>query len=141
MLYVVERGGRHGLFKAPQHPYTVGLLRCLPRGDVPRIETPLEPAKPAVSVKKSEHFLIARRDHRASRRRPPSITPPVLAIQMSPVSWLTRSSTSMSGLIYWSTELANDSSGGIISAGLHDPHLLQNNLGPARSIELHRERD
>ena len=33
---VVERGGRHGLFKAPQHPYTVGLLHSIPRLDAAR---------------------------------------------------------------------------------------------------------
>ena len=33
---VVERGGRHGLFKRPQHPYTVGLLHSIPRLDAAR---------------------------------------------------------------------------------------------------------
>src|SRR5258705_6390478 len=28
---VVEEGGVHALFKAPRHPYTRGLLACLPR--------------------------------------------------------------------------------------------------------------
>ncbi|GAA1929474.1 ABC transporter ATP-binding protein [Nocardioides hwasunensis] len=32
---VVERGGRHGLFKRPRHPYTVGLLNSIPRLDAP----------------------------------------------------------------------------------------------------------
>lgn len=35
---IVERGGRHGLFKRPQHPYTVGLLNSIPRLDAPRGE-------------------------------------------------------------------------------------------------------
>ena len=35
---VVERGGRHGLFKRPQHPYTVGLLDSIPRLDAERGE-------------------------------------------------------------------------------------------------------
>jgi peptide/nickel transport system ATP-binding protein len=33
---VVERGGRHGLFLQPRHPYTVGLLHSIPRLDAPR---------------------------------------------------------------------------------------------------------
>ncbi|SED08608.1 peptide/nickel transport system ATP-binding protein [Nocardioides exalbidus] len=32
---VVERGGRHGLFRRPRHPYTVGLLNSIPRLDAP----------------------------------------------------------------------------------------------------------
>ena len=28
---VVERGGRHGLFRQPRHPYTVGLMGSIPR--------------------------------------------------------------------------------------------------------------
>ncbi len=32
---VVERGGTDGVFAAPRHPYTNGLLACLPRLDVP----------------------------------------------------------------------------------------------------------
>lgn len=35
---IVERGGRHGLFKRPRHPYTVGLLNSIPRLDAPRGE-------------------------------------------------------------------------------------------------------
>ena len=35
---IVERGGRHGLFKRPQHPYTVGLLHSIPRLDAARGE-------------------------------------------------------------------------------------------------------
>jgi len=35
---VVERGGRHGLFKQPRHPYTVGLLHSIPRLDAARGE-------------------------------------------------------------------------------------------------------
>jgi peptide/nickel transport system ATP-binding protein len=35
---IVERGGRHGLFQRPRHPYTVGLLNSIPRLDAPRGE-------------------------------------------------------------------------------------------------------
>jgi peptide/nickel transport system ATP-binding protein len=35
---IVERGGRHGLFERPRHPYTVGLLNSIPRLDAPRGE-------------------------------------------------------------------------------------------------------
>ncbi|WP_439939853.1 ATP-binding cassette domain-containing protein [Nocardia sp. N13] len=35
---VVERGGRHGLFRQPKHPYTVGLLNSIPRLDAARGE-------------------------------------------------------------------------------------------------------
>ncbi len=35
---IVERGGRHGLFQSPRHPYTVGLLNSIPRLDAPRGE-------------------------------------------------------------------------------------------------------
>ncbi|MCW2737359.1 ABC transporter ATP-binding protein [Nocardioides sp.] len=35
---VVERGGRHGLFRQPRHPYTVGLLDSIPRLDAARGE-------------------------------------------------------------------------------------------------------
>lgn len=35
---IVERGGRHGLFQHPRHPYTVGLLNSIPRLDAPRGE-------------------------------------------------------------------------------------------------------
>jgi peptide/nickel transport system ATP-binding protein len=35
---IVERGGRHGLFARPRHPYTVGLLNSIPRLDAPRGE-------------------------------------------------------------------------------------------------------
>ena len=35
---VVERGGRHGLFRQPRHPYTVGLLNSIPRLDAARGE-------------------------------------------------------------------------------------------------------
>src|SRR4051812_20916240 len=39
---VVERGSTHRIFAAPQHPYTWGLLRSIPRLDRPRHE-PLVP--------------------------------------------------------------------------------------------------
>src|SRR3954447_11332508 len=39
---VVERGSAHRIFAAPQHPYTWGLLRSIPRLDRPRDE-PLVP--------------------------------------------------------------------------------------------------
>jgi peptide/nickel transport system ATP-binding protein len=35
---IVERGSRHGLFRQPRHPYTVGLLDSIPRLDAPRGE-------------------------------------------------------------------------------------------------------
>ena len=35
---VVERGGRHGLFRSPRHPYTAGLLNSIPRLDAARGE-------------------------------------------------------------------------------------------------------
>jgi peptide/nickel transport system ATP-binding protein len=35
---IVERGGRHGLFRQPRHPYTTGLLDSIPRLDAPRGE-------------------------------------------------------------------------------------------------------
>ena len=35
---VVERGERHGLFRDPRHPYTVGLLNSIPRLDAARGE-------------------------------------------------------------------------------------------------------
>ena len=35
---IVERGTRHGLFRRPRHPYTVGLLNSIPRLDAPRGE-------------------------------------------------------------------------------------------------------
>ncbi len=35
---IVERGGRHGLFRRPRHPYTTGLLDSIPRLDAPRGE-------------------------------------------------------------------------------------------------------
>jgi peptide/nickel transport system ATP-binding protein len=45
---VVERGGRHGLFRQPRHPYTVGLLHSIPRLDAPRGEK-LNPVPGSVS--------------------------------------------------------------------------------------------
>jgi peptide/nickel transport system ATP-binding protein len=35
---MVERGGRHELFRRPRHPYTSGLLHSIPRLDAPRGE-------------------------------------------------------------------------------------------------------
>ncbi len=45
---IVERGGRHGLFERPRHPYTVGLLDSIPRLDAPRGE-PLSPIPGSVA--------------------------------------------------------------------------------------------
>lgn len=45
---VVERGGRHGLFARPRHPYTVGLLNSIPRLDAPRGEK-LDPVPGSVA--------------------------------------------------------------------------------------------
>ena len=45
---VVERGGRHGLFARPRHPYTVGLLNSIPRLDATRGEK-LDPVPGSVA--------------------------------------------------------------------------------------------
>jgi peptide/nickel transport system ATP-binding protein len=39
---VVEQGAADEVFRDPRHPYTVGLLRCIPRGGVRKDETPLD---------------------------------------------------------------------------------------------------
>jgi peptide/nickel transport system ATP-binding protein len=39
---LVEEGRANELFHDPRHPYTVGLLRCLPRGGVSKGERPLD---------------------------------------------------------------------------------------------------
>ena len=39
---LVEEGPANELFHDPRHPYTVGLLRCLPRGGVSKGERPLD---------------------------------------------------------------------------------------------------
>jgi peptide/nickel transport system ATP-binding protein len=39
---VVEEGPAGQVFRDPRHPYTVGLLRCIPRGGVRKDETPLD---------------------------------------------------------------------------------------------------
>jgi peptide/nickel transport system ATP-binding protein len=39
---VVEEGPADQVFQNPRHPYTVGLLRCIPRGGVRKDETPLD---------------------------------------------------------------------------------------------------
>jgi peptide/nickel transport system ATP-binding protein len=39
---VVEEGPADLVFRDPRHPYTVGLLRCIPRGGVRKDETPLD---------------------------------------------------------------------------------------------------
>jgi peptide/nickel transport system ATP-binding protein len=39
---VVEQGPADQVFLDPRHPYTVGLLRCIPRGGVRKDETPLD---------------------------------------------------------------------------------------------------
>jgi peptide/nickel transport system ATP-binding protein len=39
---VVEEGPADQVFQDPRHPYTVGLLRCIPRGGVRKDETPLD---------------------------------------------------------------------------------------------------
>jgi peptide/nickel transport system ATP-binding protein len=39
---VVEEGRADQVFRDPRHPYTVGLLRCIPRGGVRKDETPLD---------------------------------------------------------------------------------------------------
>jgi peptide/nickel transport system ATP-binding protein len=39
---LVEEGPADELFRDPRHPYTVGLLRCLPRGGVGKDERPLD---------------------------------------------------------------------------------------------------
>jgi peptide/nickel transport system ATP-binding protein len=40
---VVEEGGAREVLKAPRHPYTMGLLRCLPRFGATKQDTVLEP--------------------------------------------------------------------------------------------------
>jgi peptide/nickel transport system ATP-binding protein len=39
---VVEEGPAEQVFRDPRHPYTVGLLRCIPRGGVRKDQTPLD---------------------------------------------------------------------------------------------------
>jgi peptide/nickel transport system ATP-binding protein len=39
---LVEEGAADAVFADPRHPYTVGLLRCIPRGGVRKDETPLD---------------------------------------------------------------------------------------------------
>ena len=39
---LVEEGPAHEIFRAPRHPYTVGLLRCIPRGGLRKDETALD---------------------------------------------------------------------------------------------------
>jgi peptide/nickel transport system ATP-binding protein len=39
---LVEEGAATEIFRDPRHPYTVGLLRCIPRGGVRKDETPLD---------------------------------------------------------------------------------------------------
>jgi peptide/nickel transport system ATP-binding protein len=39
---LVEEGIAQDVFRDPRHPYTVGLLRCIPRGGVQKDETPLD---------------------------------------------------------------------------------------------------
>jgi peptide/nickel transport system ATP-binding protein len=39
---LVEEGLASEVFRDPRHPYTVGLLRCIPRGGVRKDETPLD---------------------------------------------------------------------------------------------------
>jgi peptide/nickel transport system ATP-binding protein len=39
---LVEEGIAADVFRDPRHPYTVGLLRCIPRGGVRKDETPLD---------------------------------------------------------------------------------------------------
>jgi peptide/nickel transport system ATP-binding protein len=39
---LVEEGAAAQVFRDPRHPYTVGLLRCIPRGGVRKDETPLD---------------------------------------------------------------------------------------------------
>jgi peptide/nickel transport system ATP-binding protein len=39
---LVEEGPADEVFRDPRHPYTVGLLRCIPRGGVRKDETPLD---------------------------------------------------------------------------------------------------
>jgi len=39
---VVEEGPADQVFHDPRHPYTVGLLRCIPRGGVRKDQTPLD---------------------------------------------------------------------------------------------------
>jgi peptide/nickel transport system ATP-binding protein len=39
---LVEEGDAGDVFRDPRHPYTVGLLRCIPRGGVRKDQTPLD---------------------------------------------------------------------------------------------------
>ena len=39
---LVEEGAAQEVFRDPRHPYTVGLLRCIPRGGVRKDETALD---------------------------------------------------------------------------------------------------
>ena len=39
---LVEEGPAEDVFRDPRHPYTVGLLRCLPRGGISKDERPLD---------------------------------------------------------------------------------------------------
>jgi peptide/nickel transport system ATP-binding protein len=39
---LIEEGVANEVFRDPRHPYTVGLLRCIPRGGVRKDETPLD---------------------------------------------------------------------------------------------------
>jgi peptide/nickel transport system ATP-binding protein len=39
---LVEEGTADAVFADPRHPYTVGLLRCIPRGGIRKDETPLD---------------------------------------------------------------------------------------------------
>jgi peptide/nickel transport system ATP-binding protein len=39
---VLEEGPADQVFRDPRHPYTVGLLRCIPRGGVRKDQTPLD---------------------------------------------------------------------------------------------------
>jgi peptide/nickel transport system ATP-binding protein len=39
---VVEEGPAEQVFRDPRHPFTVGLLRCIPRGGVRKDQTPLD---------------------------------------------------------------------------------------------------
>jgi peptide/nickel transport system ATP-binding protein len=39
---LVEEGAASEVFRDPRHPYTVGLLRCIPRGGVRKDQTPLD---------------------------------------------------------------------------------------------------